>query len=121
MPDYRIGGEMARIIEDVDEDEDGPQQILKKVVTSLENAGKDAIEVDVCRTECPHCGGETMRTAQAAGTVFLGVALLSRVFNAENEEYAAEAFRREIADVYPDADLEIVNVSEIEDDIDAEA
>jgi uncharacterized protein (UPF0212 family) len=120
MPDYEIVAEVPVFINDVEDIEAAIETAHTKITEAFNRAGKDTFDFGVCIEECPNCGGENIRAAQAGGRALIGIQLSDIVLNAEDRETAIKVFIKEIRDVQ-NVNVDITYINEIEDDIEAEA
>jgi uncharacterized protein (UPF0212 family) len=113
--DCRVVVEAAVPVYDVESPDEAVRIAISKTGEML-NPDLNYVEIDMGERGCPHCGDDLEPAFIAADESLVALELEMSVFNVEREEHAARIARKEIGQRLENIPLEVLEVTEVEDD-----
>lgn len=113
MNNYRVTLEAAWLVKDIESVDDAMGVAISEAGKRL-NPQLDYVDIDIGTTYCPSCNEPFDSVFMAANTALVGLMLVMRVFDAENEEHAARIAKSVIGKVLKNIPLNVIEVTELE-------
>jgi uncharacterized protein (UPF0212 family) len=100
LDDYAVQATFPYVITgDFDDENDAAEAALEDVSRSLQESGKDYIDVSVGAHRCPDCSQGITDAVEVSGTALVAIVVETTVFNSESRQQAVDVLGAELDDV----------------------